>query len=167
MGKLRDEMLATGTTAPWLIAESPRIAKAKPPKSQTWALPYPLSRADGAYERDVLRAILAELRRLGCVAERIDVQGKISWGADGTGKLVSSQMIGLPDIIGCKNGRFLALEVKRKGGRVSGDQVGALQRLQHAGALFAIACGVVEIEGWLGGWTPDDRRHILGVPVIE
>lgn len=167
MGKLRDEMLATATAAPWLIPESERIAAAKPPRTKTWALPYPLSRADGSFERDVLRAVLAELRRLGCVAERIDVQGKISWGADGTGRLVSSQMIGLPDIIGCREGRFLAVEVKRKGGRVSGDQLGALQRLQHAGALVCVACGVSELEGWLGGWTPEPKRHLLGIPVVE
>jgi len=165
MGKLRDEMLRTGTTAPWLVAESERIARAKPPKTSTWPLPYPLSRADGAYERDVLKAVIAELRRLGACVERIDVQGKITWSGDGEGRLVSSQMLGLPDVIGCYQGRFLGVEVKRKGGRVSGDQLGALQRLQAAGGLVCIACGIEELEQWLKGAKGD--RRILDVAVCQ
>lgn len=164
MGKLRDQLLATATREPWLLPENRKIAKAKPPKATSWPLPKPYNRPNGEHERDILRAILAELRRLGCVAERIDVQGKILWSGDGEGRLVSTQMVGLPDIIGCKEGRFLALEVKRPGGRVSGDQIGALQRLQASGALVCLACGTGELAAWLEGWEPE--ASLMGIPVL-
>ena len=46
---------------------------------------------------------------------------------------------GLPDLIGCFGGRFLAIEVKRKNGKVSPEQEAMIARINRAGGLAFVA----------------------------
>ena len=46
---------------------------------------------------------------------------------------------GLPDLIGCFGGRFLAIEVKRKSGKVSPEQEVMIARINRAGGLAFVA----------------------------
>ncbi len=55
-------------------------------------------------------------------------------------------MIGIPDRIGLRNGSFFALELKMKGGRVSGLQRYVLEKIKDAGG-FAV---VVYPHTWAG-----------------
>ena len=47
---------------------------------------------------------------------------------------------GIPDIIACVNGVFVALEIKSDKGRVSEIQKATLRRMDRAGALKFIVC---------------------------
>ncbi|QGH73305.1 MAG: VRR-NUC domain protein [Siphoviridae sp. cttb18] len=47
---------------------------------------------------------------------------------------------GISDIIGCtRDGRFIAIEVKRKGGRLSEEQKLFLQKIEKSGGIALVA----------------------------
>jgi penicillin-binding protein-related factor A (putative recombinase) len=57
-----------------------------------------------------------------------------------------SQPKGVSDIIGCWNGRFLAIEVKTPAGRVTDDQRKFLGRIRnHGGIAFVVARSVDDV----------------------
>jgi len=73
-------------------------------------------------ERDVLKAVLAALR----THPRVAFVERMNSGAykSAAGHYVRYGFVGCPDIIGMlRDGRFLAVEVKRPGGNPTGDQV--------------------------------------------
>lgn len=53
---------------------------------------------------------------------------------------------GIPDIIGCYRGRFVALEVKRPGEQPRAIQVVALKALKRAGAITAIVHSLDDVK---------------------
>jgi len=89
------------------------------------AAPSGRARADAAgvpLERAVLKAVLAALR----AHPRVAFVERMNSGAykSAAGHYVRYGFVGCPDIIGMlKDGRFLAVEVKRPGGNPTGDQV--------------------------------------------
>lgn len=84
-------------------------------------------------EKDIVRAILKELRGAGAFA--IKTHG-------------SPQFAGLPDIIGCLNGRFFALEVKRPGGYygVTDRQQAVLDQVTVAGGIAKVVTSVEDVK---------------------
>lgn len=60
------------------------------------------------------------------------------------------QSAGLPDIIGCHEGRFFALEVKRPGKHLTPLQALTLSRIASAGGIAARVTGVDEALAALG-----------------
>lgn len=56
---------------------------------------------------------------------------------------------GWPDVVGAHRGRFLALEVKRPGGKPTPLQVRELQRWERAGAIAAVVTSVDEVRALL------------------
>lgn len=56
------------------------------------------------------------------------------------------QLIGLPDIIGCHNGRFFAIEVKSAVGRPTQHQLIVLEQIRNAGGVAGICRSVIEAE---------------------
>lgn len=54
------------------------------------------------------------------------------------------QKSGIPDILACRNGRLLAIEVKRPGGRVTAIQRKRLAELEAAGADVVVITSVDE-----------------------
>lgn len=72
-----------------------------------------------ALEQSVQKAILAKLRKFGGLWIKVhDIVTK-----------------GLPDIIGCYNGKFIAIEVKRKGEKPTALQGYVLSKVKEAGGL--------------------------------
>ena len=117
--------------SPFLVpATSNASAASSPPSTRDRSLvgacqqePGLLSRKTPApLERDVLKAVLAALR----AHPRVAFVERINSGAykSAAGHYVRFGFVGCPDILGMlKDGRFLAIEVKRPGGNPTGDQV--------------------------------------------
>ena len=62
---------------------------------------------------------------------------------------------GQPDILGCYQGRTLALEVKRPGRKPTKLQQAVLKKWEAAGAIAAVVTSVEEVKELLGG-----RRNV-------
>jgi Holliday junction resolvase len=58
---------------------------------------------------------------------------------------------GQPDLLGCFQGRTLALEVKRPGGKPTKLQMAMLKKWEAAGAIAAVVHSVEEVKGILIG----------------
>jgi len=56
------------------------------------------------------------------------------------------QIAGLPDIIGCYSGRFVAIEVKRPGNTPTKLQLAIMKKLADAGATVGVAYSVEEAQ---------------------
>ncbi len=57
---------------------------------------------------------------------------------------------GQPDILGSWQGRSLALEVKRPGGRVTQLQLAILAKWRQAGAVAGVVYGVEDVKKLIG-----------------
>lgn len=65
-------------------------------------------------------------------------------------------MTGLPDLIGCVDGRFFALEVKMPGGKVSDVQQYVMSRIRAAGGIVGVPRSVPDALAIIArGITPD------------
>jgi hypothetical protein len=60
-------------------------------------------------------------------------------------------MPGVADILGCFKGKFLAIEVKTPGGKVTERQQAFLDRVNYEGGLAFVARSVEEVIGPLKG----------------
>lgn len=56
------------------------------------------------------------------------------------------QSAGLPDIIACRGGQMIAIEVKAPGGKLTAIQSKTLDELRTAGAIVAVVTSVVEVD---------------------
>ncbi len=56
------------------------------------------------------------------------------------------QKSGVPDILACVNGKFVGIEVKRPGGRLSELQKYNIERIQAAGGVAFVATSVDEVR---------------------
>jgi hypothetical protein len=56
------------------------------------------------------------------------------------------QRAGLPDLIVLIDGRLLAIEVKRPGGKASALQAHTLSAMERAGASSVVACSVGDVS---------------------
>jgi hypothetical protein len=85
-------------------------------------------------EKSITNAILRYLR---------NIPGCFCWKQHG-GQYGTS---GLPDIICCLDGRFVAFEVKRpSGGRLTKLQARALEKIQAAGGIAAMVTSLDEVK---------------------
>lgn len=68
---------------------------------------------------------------------------------------------GVSDIIGCipKSGRFLAIEVKRPGGRLTPEQQQFIDTINQNGGLAFVAYSVDEVEEKLNGQIGSDNQR--------
>ena len=59
---------------------------------------------------------------------------------------------GIPDIIGCRNGVFFAIECKANGGKTTALQDKELKRIREGGgfALIVDESNVASVPAWLG-----------------
>ena len=86
-----------------------------------------------AKEKDITNAILKYLKSLNnCFAF------KEHGGMYGTA--------GIPDIICCLNGRFIGIEVKRPGGKVSKLQEVTMKKINTAGGIAFVAYSVDDVH---------------------
>ena len=87
-------------------------------------------------ERDIVAAIMRLLKRTPrcfCWKEHVGMYGTA----------------GIPDIIACVNGRFVAFEVKTKTGRLSKLQEVTLGRIRDAGGKAYMVKSAAEVAGIL------------------
>jgi hypothetical protein len=82
-------------------------------------------------EGDITRGIRQVLGQLGAVAVKF-------WGGPMTER-------GVSDLLCCYEGRFLAIEVKRPGGRVSPEQERFLERVRAAGGIGLVIHSIDEL----------------------
>ena len=83
-------------------------------------------------ESEILKRVMLEASRLGCVVFRNHVGG--FYAKDGSFHR-TGLCKGSSDLIGWLNGKFLAIEVKKKGGRVNPAQENFINRLNESGGI--------------------------------
>ena len=86
-------------------------------------------------EQQIQRNILKKLRARGI------------WAV----KTIHTNRNGCPDILACHQGRFLAIEVKRPGGKLSHLQIAQLARIETAGGIAIVATSWDEVLEKLNG----------------
>lgn len=77
---------------------------------------------------------------------------RIPWVRTNAGRVAGVRLAqeGWPDLVACYKGRFLAIECKGEGGKVSVEQAVCLSELDDAGAITVVAWGVEDVERRLG-----------------
>lgn len=75
---------------------------------------------------------------------------------------------GIPDIICCYKGRFIGIEVKRPGGKLSRLQEAALRKIQAAGGMATVAFSVEDAKSFINSFSNlyvkgDERNRYKGV----
>jgi len=94
------------------------------------------SRLDNESEAVILKRVMLEASRLGCTVFR----NSTGMFRAESGQVVRTGLcVGSADLIGWLNGRFLAIEVKRKGGKLRPEQENFLKRVNMAGGI-GIVC---------------------------
>jgi hypothetical protein len=108
-------------------------------------------------ESEIQRAILEYLALVKVTAWRINQAGVPLH--DGSGRFRRGPTRGVSDILGiAQGGRFVAIEVKRRGNRATPDQILFLKRVSDAGGIAVVACSVQDVadalmKGGIGGTT--------------
>jgi hypothetical protein len=112
-------------------------------------LPPPYNRrVPGRTEAIALREAKAALVSAGIWHRRLEGIGKIVSGASGC-VMTASDMKGMPDLLACKNGRLIAIEVKAPGGRISSHQWATLTSLANAGAMVCVCVDTALLYAYL------------------
>ncbi len=104
----------------------------------------PKKRSGTTPEAKVLKACIAYLELLDCYVLRTSA-GFTSFD----GRKVSIGRAGLPDILACKNGRFIAVECKAAGGRVSEAQSRQHEFIRRRNGIVIIPHSVDELRAGL------------------
>ena len=97
-------------------------------------------------ESEIQAAIMDYLRIRGVFAWRSNTgAGKLTH-ANGSSRFVRFGFAGCADILGClDDGRFLAIEVKNEGGRLSKDQDVFLEAIRRRGGIAFVARSVEDV----------------------
>ena len=61
-------------------------------------------------------------------------------------KVITANERGIPDIVCCKDGRFIALEVKRPGEHMTPIQMAQMRRVNEAGGTVYVVHSVEEVK---------------------
>jgi len=64
-------------------------------------------------------------------------------------KTITSNRAGVPDLLCCIEGRFLGIEVKAPGGKVSALQLANIAMIEAAGGLGLVAYSAAEVREYL------------------
>lgn len=115
----------------------------------------------GQPEARLSRSILTKLRERGAFAFKIH-----------GGPLM---MVGLPDIVACYRGRFVALETKMPQGKLHGRQAYVLASIERAGGVVSVPRSVRDALAVLdaidrGGVVPNalsDELRAAGLPLPD
>lgn len=63
-------------------------------------------------------------------------------------KVVKATKSGVPDVVACLNGLFIAIEVKKPGGKVSKLQEYNISKVRDSGGLAFVAYGVEDVKNY-------------------
>ena len=82
-------------------------------------------------------------------------QGGYAWKSTSTGVFDQRRGIfrtaakkGVADILACRNGRFIAIEIKIGKDRLSPEQEGFLKNIEYAGGLWFVAKDIDSFKEW-------------------
>jgi hypothetical protein len=73
------------------------------------------------------------------------------------------QRPGVPDLLLCYRGRFIGIEIKKEGGRLSNNQERERDAITAAGGLWIRAQNTADVAGCLGG-VPGGTSEYGGTP---
>lgn len=94
----------------------------------------------GAIETRLMMLILARLMKLEADGAPIHVwRNNVGAAIDRTGRKITFGEPGASDILAVVRGRLVAVEVKSREGRVSGDQLAWCGKVVAAGGLYLVA----------------------------
>lgn len=100
-------------------------------------------------EKEIQKSIIDYLALLGCWRIRIN-SGAMSGNHKGKRWFMRfNDQPGCPDVIACLEGRFIAIEIKRPGGKLTEKQASALEAIRRAGGLAFVATGIRDVEAVL------------------
>ncbi len=116
------------------IAEYKRLTSGKGSKA-----------SGGVLEKDIQDEILEYLGWAGILAWRNNTGAAKYEGKERT-YFVRFSRPGASDIFAIKNGRFIAIEVKKPGGKLSPNQVTFLEEVREAGGLAIVAYSLADVE---------------------
>lgn len=95
-------------------------------------------------EKDIQRGILDLLAYSRFVA--VKYHSTVGVAREGKYVPIKTGVVGTADILACApNGRFWAIEVKRKGGRATPEQLDFLQRVEKNGGVAFVAYSVDDV----------------------
>ena len=66
---------------------------------------------------------------------------------------------GIPDILGCLNGYFFAIELKVPGGRIAPLQEHELEKIRKAGGSAIVAYSIENVRGYLQALNEAPHRR--------
>ena len=66
-------------------------------------------------------------------------------------KTIKTSKAGTPDIIACLNGRFIAIEVKRRGNKPTPLQLVKLDKIKESGGIAFVAYSKDDVVKYLSG----------------
>lgn len=117
-------------------------------RGKDYPLPAPYNKkVEGVTEAQILKRVKECLDYLKIFYKRIDSQGKFHAGA---GCMLPSSNVGISDIIAIgSNGVFMAIEVKKPGGKISSEQWNFLHDVARAGGIAIVCVSEVEIYHFL------------------
>lgn len=97
-------------------------------------------------ETDIVRSILDGLAACGVLAWRVNT-GAVTGNHKGKSRFIRFGPKGQADIQGIwHGGRFLAIEVKRPGGKITPDQADWLARVRNAGGIALVVHSWTEVS---------------------
>jgi hypothetical protein len=95
-------------------------------------------------EKDIQRGILDYLALNGFIA--VKYHSTVGVAREGRYIPIKTGVIGTADILACApDGRFWAIEVKRKGGRATPEQLAFLERVRKAGGVAILAHSIDDV----------------------
>lgn len=149
MGKKFEEVVKGATEG---IASQMAFYESRPkPDLSTKSITIGKRVKGGEKESVIQSAILDFLRCKNIYAWRNNNQGRIIQTKVGA-IMGQSFAAGTSDILGClPNGKFLAIEVKRPGGKVTAGQANFIDRIRSCGGVAIIATSVDEVRAALEG----------------
>lgn len=103
-----------------------------------------------ATEGQIQGAIIDYLRSIGAVVTRVNAGVRLIQDSNGGTRAFRGAEKGHADILACVGGRYIAIEVKTRRGRVSPEQEVFLQRVRDAGGCAFVARSVDDVIKQLG-----------------
>ncbi len=93
-------------------------------------------------EADIQKGIIEYLEYIGATVVRVNNVGIYDRNSGG---YIPPRQKGISDLIVCLRGHFIAIEVKRPGGRVSTEQEAFLEQISASGGIGMIAYGLDDV----------------------
>ncbi len=118
-------------------------------------------------ETEITREILRYLAAVGCLAWRNNT-GAVRGQHKGKARVVHFGHVGSSDILGVMpGGRFLAIEVKRRGQAVTREQAAFLALVHQLGGQALVATKVDDVRAWVPPQPAADPTRWVSHPHNE